>query len=244
MKHGKRIADDQIYLNEDRFSKPKEMFKFIYSLIPSEQISRISSVVDVGCATGEFLYFLKNKNPRLHLSGCDVSREMLGRAERIQPDVNFFQLDLLEESNETELGLYDLVSCIGVLQIFDDIEGPTHRIIDFVKPGGMLIIAGSFNNHDVDVLMQYRRNSISGSVPWETGWNLFSEKTFNRLLEESSRSLAWAWHDFQMPFPIEEQEDPMRSWTIKTEGNACQLINGAAQLLYTKVLVIRDIEKK
>ncbi len=29
----KRIADDAIYLNEDRYENPKEMFKFIGSLI-------------------------------------------------------------------------------------------------------------------------------------------------------------------------------------------------------------------
>jgi hypothetical protein len=100
----------------------------------------------------------------------------------------------------------------------------------------MLVVAGSFNNHNIDVLMRYRRGGSGDVSAWETGWNLFSKETIERSLERYGNDLTWNWFDFEMPFPLPEKEDPMRSWTISTEHNSNQLINGAAQLLYTKVL--------
>jgi cyclopropane fatty-acyl-phospholipid synthase-like methyltransferase len=51
------IADhNSFYATEDRKSKPKEYFKFIVSLAGPLMIPG-ASVLDFGCATGEFLYY-------------------------------------------------------------------------------------------------------------------------------------------------------------------------------------------
>ena len=51
---------DKLYLKENRYDRPKEMFKFIFkkSFIKKNANEVIG---DFGCAAGEFLYFL-NKN--------------------------------------------------------------------------------------------------------------------------------------------------------------------------------------
>ena len=105
-----------------------------------------------------------------------------------------------------------------------------------VAAGGILVITGSFNNHDVDVLMRYRRVNEAGI--WETGWNLFSKATYEGCLENDKKVAEWTWHDFTIPVSLSEKDDPTRSWTIKTEFNPNQLINGAGQLLYVKSCLI------
>lgn len=237
MKDAKRIADDQIYMSEDRFDKPKEMFKYIYSLIGADRLSTAKTMLDVGCATGEFIFYMNSVAPHLSCVGVDVSQSLINRAREVQPSFEFICDDA---SSLTSLNSkkYDLVFSIGVLQIFDDIESPLLNLVEHVSTDGLLIIAGSFNEHSIDVLMTYRNGGDFESI-WETGWNLFSKKTYEEYLSKMEGNLSWEWHDFRMPFSLPKRSDLMRSWTISTEENPNQLINGAAQLLDTKVLVIK-----
>ena len=237
MKDAKRLADDGIYLNENRSDNPKEMFKFIRSVLSSKRLNTAKSLLDVGCATGELIYYLKGNHPNLSCTGIDVSEAMIELAKARQPNESFICRDILTRKMQKMLQ-YDIVLCAGVLQIFDDIELPIHNLLSSVRPFGMLVVAGSFNTHNVDVLMRYRRGGSENVSGWETGWNLFSKETIEQSLKSFGNDLAWDWFDFEMPFPLPEQEDPMRTWTISTEHNSNQLINGAAQLLYTKVLCV------
>ena len=54
----------------------------------------------------------------------------------------------------------------------------------------------------------------------------------------SKKNIQWNWYDFKMPFPIEKNKDPMRTWTIPTQENPYQLVNGASLLINIKVLEI------
>ena len=47
-KTGIRIADDDIYLNEDRYGDPKEMFKFISLILPKDKVNKGSTIAMVG----------------------------------------------------------------------------------------------------------------------------------------------------------------------------------------------------
>lgn len=240
MEEGMRLADDEIYLNEDRFGDPKEMFKYIYSILPYQFRLNMNSFLDVGCATGELIHFFRTKIPTLDCMGLDISNEMIEKARLIQPEVAFSNGDL-RFGLDTNGRDFDLVCSIGVLQIFDDIVEPIENLLSAVKIGGYLCIAGSFNNHNIDVLMRYRPGGDQGRV-WETGWNLFSQQTVEKALLNTKKRLSFRWRDFEMPFPLVEQADPMRSWTIRTENNQHQLVNGAAQLLFTKVLTVQVLD--
>ena len=54
---------DKIYLFESRHNKPKEYFKFIEKKAFGEKkyFNNKEIICDFGCATGEFLSFLKKK---------------------------------------------------------------------------------------------------------------------------------------------------------------------------------------
>ena len=51
---GQRLADDNIYLQNDRFQKPKEIFKlFAARIMALPSAGTPLDILDVGCATGE-----------------------------------------------------------------------------------------------------------------------------------------------------------------------------------------------
>ncbi len=46
-----------------------------------------------------------------------------------------------------------------------------------------------------------------------------------------------------MPYAISRTEDWMRTWTMATETNPFQLVNGASQLIHIKILEINHRKK-
>ena len=54
----KRTHDKDLYLKESRYKNPKEIFQNAVSILSnSVELSELTCV-DVGCAAGEYLYYL------------------------------------------------------------------------------------------------------------------------------------------------------------------------------------------
>ena len=81
---------DKLYLKENRYDKPKEMFKFI---LKKTFIKKNTNEVigDFGCAAGEFLYFLNKKLNNKSLIGIDVRKDLLKKAKKFVPLANFIK---------------------------------------------------------------------------------------------------------------------------------------------------------
>jgi len=87
-----RLADDNIYLQEDRFHKPKEIHKLIAQrLLALHGAKGALDILDVRCATGELLFHLAQVLRRNHkFSGADASSKMLTVAKTMLPAADFF----------------------------------------------------------------------------------------------------------------------------------------------------------
>jgi len=76
---------DKIYLFQNRHNKPKEYFKFIErkAFGKKKYFNQKEKICDFGCATGEFLYFLKKKHPEKNFTGVDIRSDLLKRAKKL-----------------------------------------------------------------------------------------------------------------------------------------------------------------
>ena len=238
-----KLIDDQIYLKEDRFADPKELFKFIGNMIAGEKKKETESILDVGCATGEFLYYLGNRFPSMSLSGFDFSENMIERARSRNSKVEFWSGSILDKQAFKSAN-YDLITSIGVICFFNEINVVTalDNLISSLREGGSVFIHSTFNPNPIDVIMKYRRVNEDEADDWEGGWNIFSRKTIESALNSFDYQLEWSWHTWEMPFAIDKRDDPMRAWTIKTENNPFQRINGANQLIHTEILHVRVVK--
>ncbi|EKD69888.1 MAG: hypothetical protein ACD_46C00708G0002 [uncultured bacterium] len=232
----RKAVDDGIYLNENRYENPKEMFKRIVSIIKKNNLPDDISILDVGCATGEFICYLRTQFPSGRYTGIDVSESMVQQARNKMPTETWKCQDILTVPNTLKTQ-HDIVLCIGTIQIFDNIETPIDNLLSVVKVGGSLYIAGIFNAHSVDVITRYRK-SCADVTDWSSGWNMFSMQTYEKILSKHN-AISWVWHEFAMPHDIQETNDPMRTWTIKTEKTPFQLVNGASLLINIKILEIK-----
>ena len=76
---------DELYLQEDRKRTPKEYFKFVVNAV-RPQLSGIEqpAVLDVGCATGDFLWYVLDQFPSASCTGVEY---MASLAERARDEV-------------------------------------------------------------------------------------------------------------------------------------------------------------
>jgi SAM-dependent methyltransferase len=230
-----RFSDDAIYLAEDRYEKPKELFKLIGQLISdSYGAAKGLRFLDVGCATGEFVWYLQKLFPNAQFTGIDVSPQMVAQAQERMPQSTFLTASILQDEF-FEPNKFDIVTCSGVLSIFDEPSKPLANLLRSVSIRGSLYLATIINEDPVDVIMRYR-DVRHENAAWESGWNIFSKVTLDRAALATDPSLRIDWTDFSMPFTIAKTGDPMRTWTIRTEEANHQTINGACQMTNMKVM--------
>lgn len=233
---GQGLADDNIYLQEDRFHKPKEIHKLIAQRIlalPGE--AGALDIIDVGCATGELLFHRAQVLGKNHkFFGADVSSKMLTLAKTMLPGAEFFELDISAATDR--LGrLYDVVTSSGVLAIFDDLTIPVINLLKLCKPGGVVMIIAAINEANIDLITRYRTGGSMGT--WQSGWNVFSRRTLETIVSGVANGCRINYTDFEMPFDIPMNIDPMRNWTVSIAGKRLTT-NGAGLLLRENLIEI------
>ncbi len=237
---GERLHDDLVYLVENRADEPKEIFKVLRDILAADPVSGEEQVdmLDVGCATGEFIQYLRSQFPDWTYFGLDVSEKLIEESRRRLPKVNFTCGSLLDSScfNDRK---FDVITCLGVLSIFDSLEQPLSNLIDGLSDNGTLLVFGMMNEFAVDLLVRCRY-SDKPNQPWQSGFNAFSREYYAHVLRAHDRSLNWSWTRFRMPFAMPRKDDLLRNWIIRTEQDPFQQMRGTGQLSPQFILQVKS----
>ncbi|MCF8317870.1 MAG: class I SAM-dependent methyltransferase [Haliscomenobacter sp.] len=215
-----RTADEKIYL-EDRYEKPKEMIKQVTSLLVLDTAAYKSKdfrLLDIGGATGEFLYYVRKVNSEIQLDGIEYSDKLVDHSKSFLSKFNI----VFEQGDANDLSAvadktYDFVTTLGVTSIFDDFRPSFSEMIRVAKEGGRCINTMLVNEYDIDVQIKYRTQS---GTSFESGWNKFSIASIKKFLTENERVKKVEFIKHTLPFDLPQQDDLMRSWTrIDKDGN-------------------------
>ncbi len=111
----------------------------------SERHLAVDSVVDVGCATGDFLNLLAESLPEARqrrLIGVDLSSTAIDRARSRYPHLEFRTAGL-DGLNQQLEGSADLVCCLEVLYYLrpEDRPGALATLRSILRPGGLLLVS-------------------------------------------------------------------------------------------------------
>ncbi|CAM3025473.1 class I SAM-dependent methyltransferase [Legionella worsleiensis] len=220
----------QHYITEGWSKNPKEIFKFLEFHLAQEQRHSNTALLDVGCATGEFLYYLSSRYPEYNFTGIDVFDDLINQCKNLQPEKEFIKASILHLPEQLK-GKFDVVTVVGVMSIFDESELSLFfdNLFAACRPGASIYILSPFNEFGVDCEIKHRKRIQEVKGNWEKGWNVFSKETIAELIQD--RCNHWSFHPFRIGFDIKPKEDPVRTWTLKTEHNNRQLTNGLKLLV-------------
>ena len=78
---------DYIYLKENKYKKTKEMFKFIEKeAFPIKSSKKAEQVCDIGCASGNFLYYLSHRYKEKLFTGVEIRKDLLKNSIKVLND--------------------------------------------------------------------------------------------------------------------------------------------------------------
>ena len=148
MKKNKYLKIDKTYLNKKVVNK--EYFKKIINYL--NKYKNNVSLIDVGCASGDFLNLLSKKK-NFYLTGIDFSKASIEIAKKRVTSAKFKVQDLNKKLKLNEK--YNICTCLGTLSIFDNSFKIINKLINIVKKNGELIFFDLMNENDVNVLIRY-----------------------------------------------------------------------------------------
>ena len=220
---------DNLYLKENRYKKPKEVFKLALKLIKKNLVLKKNLTIgDYGCANGESSYFFKKNLKDSEIIGYDVLRPLIQKAKKEVKNVKFVCGSVLHKKL-SKVNSNDISICIGVLSIFDSFEIFLNNLIHWTKPKGRIYINTFFNKYPFDVNIKYSSsNNWLNKKPkyWESGYNIFSKQTISKFLKNKKEVKKFKFHKFIMKKKIKQnKKDYLRAWTIGS-GNKKMIING------------------
>ena len=223
---------DYIYEQENYYDNPKETFMFLKNLITDSFDT--AGVLDIGCAKGEFLYYLKKTYNYTKLAGIDYSENLIAQAKAFKKLSDGVRLEVLSAEDFELHELFEVITISGVLSYFDNPFSCLEMIEKHLKENGRAYILGGFNDDDVDVLIRYKNNKYFSD--FESGWNYHSISTIKKCLEKLNMKLINI-HKFDFSFELSKNEDPARSWHINTNIGR-KLTNGLGMIYDIRVIEI------
>ena len=217
---------DVFYAEEDHFTEPKEYFKEAINLIKKNsnifesKENEKKTILDIGCAAGDFLRYLEsklNKNLKVELHGIDIMDKLLIEAKKRVKKAQFKKIDIGNKKQNLEKIFnkkYDLITMFGVSSIFDDFIW-LDNIFTGLKVDGFALLFCIYNPYPYDVILRVKK---SESDNWEPGWNVISKKSIESYCKKNNFSAKFI--DFEPDISISPNEkDGLRSWTIDLGDN-------------------------
>lgn len=211
------------YLNSSyEYYKTYDRFVFLGNLV-AQRLGNGTEILDIGCAKGEFIYYLKEIYPNIKYTGIEISEELVALAKK---EPNLAGVDfIVADARSFELDRdFDVTIMSGVLSIFDDFTEPLSQMVKHTKQGGCGYIFGRFNEKDIDVLVRYK-NHFAGSKEWESGLNCFCHRTIMEFLSDHVEYMHW--HKFNLQVDLSEKVNPVSSFTLNTREKGKIVVNGA-----------------
>jgi trans-aconitate 2-methyltransferase len=106
-------------------------------LIARVPMTEIRNAVDIGCGPGNSTELIVERHPKAHVLGLDNSPDMLAKARKRLPRVDFEEADIAAWQPD---GRFDLIFANAVLQWLPDHPRLLTRLVSLLETGGCLAV--------------------------------------------------------------------------------------------------------
>jgi cyclopropane fatty-acyl-phospholipid synthase-like methyltransferase len=129
------------YQSDGWHGEPKRISVRLADIIEEAKFASGQRLLDVGCASGEFLGYIRRRFSNFDLTGLDVCSLSLDEARRLAPYAFFVEGSALDIPSSLHGG-FDIVTGVGVVGIFDEEELKHYldNMFQCVRQGGVVSI--------------------------------------------------------------------------------------------------------
>ncbi len=226
------------YSKHGRYDNPKEIFKGILSKLKKTLNKKDFSAVDIGCANGEFLYYLRQNFPDANLNGYDFTEKFIETAKSFSglKGVNLQTKNLFDIENKE----FDVTFCLGTFQIFHNIEKPLSKLIEITKKGGLIFIESLFNKHDIDIRLEFSDNTKKEMRGvWRSDFNQHSYYSLDKFLKDKVESFEFEELPMSIEIPYNNKTPSTFAFTFKDKKGKNIITNGLNLILNSTLLTIK-----
>lgn len=204
----------------------KDSFEATYKILKK---NNVRSVLDIGCAAGDFLSFLPSS---IEGTGVDISAELIGLArQRVQRHtISFLKKDILKSRERKK---FDAVTIIGTLHTFLDFRPLLDRALKLSS--NLIIVHSPFNDAPVDAQHFHREQQ---DKTYMCAYSIFAKKTIETYLKSKGKKFTWIPFEMSRTL-VKNDEYPIRNYHITLSTGERYLTNGIGILFKEYLLVIR-----
>jgi len=135
--YNKEYSDmyDAVWYDKERYDKEATFIARMVERSPS-------SVLDIGCGTGNHMHAWKHVWPKSNIIGADISEDQLSKAREKHPTLKFVRGSYLDESL-FDRDSFDVIACMyGAGQYTDKVDTLLRNAHTWLKPGGVYVFHG------------------------------------------------------------------------------------------------------
>lgn len=223
----KFVQEPSVYLNKD--AREKDYYPFIYELIQSK---KFKSVLDIGCASGDFIELLKIPNVKCY--GIDVSNELIAIAKSRNTSENkqFICKNILTDKIGIQNPI-DLVTCLGTAGSIENFELLVKKIID-LKPR-LVMFNDLININGLDIVCGYRRHLKDN---FNYAYNIHCFETWKEVVKMYP-GYSVDFQPYKMSTNLKKTDNPIRNFHSNVDNEIVQR-NGLDLLLRPYNIFIRN----
>lgn len=196
----------------------KVVFDMIFDSIEGQK--KPASWLDVGCATGDLIYFASSIYTNTRFLGVDISESLVDIASESSEGANVsFKVDDFFAHPE---GSYDVITALAVSGYYSSEIDFLEPLVKSVSSNGNLFIHGLFNPHGLTVDVRWRKDD-----DWQYGLSQLSLEKSLLYLKESGFDVEVKKVEIKDHLPF-NSEFPHRAYSIEHDefylANGCMII--------------------
>ena len=229
-------------INKNRIRNTKFSFRKTKDLVNSV-FKNPKKWLDIGSAHGEMIYFLANIYKNTQFIGIDITKDFINTAKKLNKKYNNAEFHTKNIFNINKKKFKsNVVTCLGTFQIFPYPEKLLDALLNLVDEGGLLVIDGRFNSHDVSAIIKYKDDSTKSSKNlWRCDFNLHSELWIKDIISKRSdvKKISFHYPVMDTKIPKRKNAPDINTWTVPRKNGGYDLVNGLNSLINPSFLVVK-----
>ena len=196
-------------VNKPRY---KDYYPIAFDLINSYQFT---SVLDVGCASGDFLELIPY--PNVKCIGVDVSEELIrfAKSRNTNKNVNYYCVNILNEDFEFKIDI-QFVTIFGTAVTIDNLQLLIEKLM-LLNPK-LIMLNDVVNVNGVDVICGYKKDL---NDEFNFAYNIRSFSTWEKILK-TYENYSIRFEPYKMDTNLKRVKDPIRNFHSNIDGEIVQ----------------------